>query len=560
MKNLAVLLGMFAFLFVSCDEDNDGTLDALEPTIVAIAPLQGAVGEHLTISGVNFGKSSTVSIGGVEAKVLAVTRTAIQAKVPEGLSAGKAEVVVTTGRNSSEPLLFKVTEDDADPKEPEATNFRVTIENVVTPQPFFQSGVFNTPVGADAPGPALPGDGDAEGGAYEFSFYAGPSTVPGTTTKLSFATMFVASNDLFFAPLGSGITLYDESGQPTSGDITDQVFLWDAGTEVNEEPGGANQPPSQVGPDTGKDENGVVLLLDSVNKSKNGLVVPNIETCYPLVNEAIKVYISNEGTKFTVRIYNLSGATDVPGPLSPGVYVVHTADNPLFVTNDPDFGEGLEAIAEDGNPGELGPSLAARTGLIVPLSPGVWAVHQEDVMPFFTSGEPDRGYGLEGIAEDGSPAQLGENLMGAEGVGASAVFNTPAGADAPGPIGPGGSYEFTVAAKPGYNLSLTTMFVQSNDLIYTFEDNGLPLFMEDGTPKSGNVTDYVLLYDVATEVDQFPGAGLDQVIRQAGPNTGADDDDKAVGSVTADGETPAADGFVYPATSTVIKVTVTPVP
>ncbi len=553
MKRLPLFFALFALLFVGCDEDQDGTIDVLEPTILTVSPAAGPAGSHVTISGLNFTGSSTVSIGGVAADVATVGRTAIAVKVPTELKEGKSEIVVTTNGSNSDPFPFTVTEGDT--KEPEATTFRVTIENVNTPQPFFQSGVFNTPVGASAPGPALPGDDSA----YEFSFYAGPSTVPGTTTKLSFATMFVASNDLFFAPLGSGITLYDDHGDPISGDITDQVFLWDAGTEVNEEPGGPNQPPSQTGPNTGEDENGVVLLLDSVNKEKNGLIVPNIETCYPLVHEAIKVYISNEGTKFTVRIYNLSGNTDVPGPLSPGVYVVHTDDNPLFITNDPDFGDGLEAIAEDGNAGPLGASLADRTGLIVPMSPGVWAVHKEDVMPLFTSGEPDRGLGLEGIAEDGSAAELGGNLPGTEGVGASAVFNTPVGADMPGPIGPGGSYAFTVTAKPGYNLSLATMFVQSNDLIYTFEDNGLPLF-KDGAPVSGDVTDYVLLYDVATEVDQFPGAGLDQVIRQSAPDTGADDDDDRIGRLVADGQTPAADGFVYPETKSIIRVTVTPEP
>ncbi len=558
MKKLPLFFALCALLFAGCDEDQDGTPDVLEPTILTVSPHQAPVGSHVTISGLNFTASSTVAIGGVPADVSTVGRTAIAVKVPAGLEAGKAEIVVTTNGSDSDPFPFTVTKADA--KEPEATTFRVTIENVNTPQPFFQSGVFNTPVGATAPGlarpgPALPGDGSA----YEFSFYAGPSTVPGTTTKLSFATMFVASNDLFFAPLNSGITLYDDNGDPINGDITDQVFLWDAGTEVNEEPGGPNQPPAQAGPDTGEDEDGVVLLLDSVNTDKNGLVVPNIKTCYPLVNEAIKVYISNEGTKFTVRIYNLSGNTDVPGPLSPGIYVVHTADNPLFVTNEPDFGNGLEAIAEDGNAGPLGQFLANRTGLIVPMSPGVWAVHKEDVMPLFTSGEPDRGLGLEGIAEDGSAAELGGNLPDVTGVGASAVFNTPVGANAPGPIGPGGSYAFTVTAKPGYNLSLATMFVQSNDLIYTFEDNGLPLF-KDGQPISGDVTDYVLLYDVATEEDQFPGAGLDQVIRQSAPDTGAADSDDRVGRVTADGKTPAADGFVYPETRSIIQVSITPEP
>ena len=440
--------------------------------------------------------------------------------------------------------------DDQDTMKVEPTTFRIKIENVVEPQPFFQSGVFNTPVGADMPGPALPG----EESAYEFSFHAGPSTVPGTTTRLSFATMFVASNDLFLAPLGSGIVLY-EDGEPIEGDITDQVFLWDAGTEVNEEPGSESQPPTNTG---GEDENGVVQLLDEVNESKNGLIVPNIETCYPLINEAIKVTIHNEGTLFTVRIYNLTGNTDLPSPLSPGVYAVHTEPNLLFETGEPDFGVGLEAIAEDGNAAPLGEYAAERTGLIVPLSPGVYAVHKPDVMPLFTSGEPDYGMGLEAIAEDGSAEELGMNLPNVEGVGSSGIFNTPVGADEPGPIGPGGSYEFTVMAKPGYHLSWATMFVQSNDLLYTFMDNGVPLFDKDGKPVSGDVTELVFLYDVGTEVDEFPGAGLHQVIRQDGPDSGPDDDDDTVSRVTADGETLADDGFVYPPTPSVIKVTVTP--
>lgn len=552
MKKLPLFFALSALLFAGCDEDQDGTIDVLEPTILTVSPAAGPTGSHVTISGLNFTASSTVSVGGVMADVATVGRTAIAVKVPEGLTTGKAEIIVTTGGSASDPFPFAVTENA---KEPEATTFRVIIENVITPKPFFQSGIFNTPIGASAPGAALPGDDSA----YEFSFYAGPSTVPGTITKLSFATMFVASNDLFFAPLGSGITLYDANGNPISGDITDQVYLWDGGTEVNEEPGGPNQPGNQTGPDTGIDENGVVLLLDSVNKEKNGLVVPNLETCYPLVHEAIKVTIHNEGSKFTVRIYNLSGNTDVPGPISPGVYVVHTEENPLFITNEPDFGDGLEAIAEDGNAGPLGESLAERTGLIVPLSPGVWAVHKEDVMPLFTSGQPDRGLGLEGIAEDGSAAELGGNLPSVAGVGSSAVFNTPVGGDMPSPIGPGGKYEFAVMAKPGYHLSLATMFAQSNDLIYTFEDNGLPLF-KDGAPIEGDITDYVLLYDVATEEDQFPGAGIDQVIRQGSLDTGAADDDDRLERVTADGQTPAADGFVYPATNTVVKVTITPQP
>ena len=60
--------------------------------------------------------------------------------------------------------------------------------------------------------------------------------------KLSFATKFVQSNDLFYAPDGEGIAVWGDDG-PITGDITDQIMLWDAGTEVNQEPGtGADQP------------------------------------------------------------------------------------------------------------------------------------------------------------------------------------------------------------------------------------------------------------------------------------------------------------------------------
>ena len=75
-----------------------------------------------------------------------------------------------------------------------------------------------------------------------------------------------------------------------------------------------------------------------------------------------------------------------------------------------------------------------------------------------------------------------------------------------------------------------------------------------------DVTSHVFPHDVATKIDQFPGAGLDQVIRQRAPDTGADDDDERVGRVTADGQTQAADGFVYPKTKSIIKVTVSPEP
>lgn len=106
--------------------------------------------------------------------------------------------------------------------------------------------VFNTPVGASAPGPITPG------AAYEVTI----SAMPGD--RLSLALMMGQSNDWFYAPAESGIELY-KNGKAIRGDITSELSMWDAGTEVDEEPGiGPNQGPRQKAPNTGKGENGVV--------------------------------------------------------------------------------------------------------------------------------------------------------------------------------------------------------------------------------------------------------------------------------------------------------------
>ena len=113
------------------------------------------------------------------------------------------------------------------------------------------NGVFNTPLGAMMAGPIRPGD------AYEFTFTAAPGM------KLYMAQMFGQSNDWFYAPGRLGIALFDGKGNPLSRDITDQLYLWDAGTEKDEEIGiGPNQGPRQKGPNTGEAERGVIHRVE----------------------------------------------------------------------------------------------------------------------------------------------------------------------------------------------------------------------------------------------------------------------------------------------------------
>lgn len=106
--------------------------------------------------------------------------------------------------------------------------------------------VFNTPVNANAPGPITPG------AAYEVTI----SAIPGD--RLTITAMMGQSNDWFYAPAESGIELF-KSGSAMSGDITSHLSMWDAGTEVDQEPGiGSEQGPRQKSANTGKAENGVV--------------------------------------------------------------------------------------------------------------------------------------------------------------------------------------------------------------------------------------------------------------------------------------------------------------
>jgi len=111
------------------------------------------------------------------------------------------------------------------------------------------------------------------GGLFRAKFTANPGD------KFSFAVMLEQSNDAFYAFGPEGIDLFDADGNPVSGEVTAQVMLWDAGTEVNQAPG--------IGPDTGikeqafdqgESENGVVRLLD------DGFA-------YPAIGEVIKVSI-----------------------------------------------------------------------------------------------------------------------------------------------------------------------------------------------------------------------------------------------------------------------------
>ena len=99
---------------------------------------------------------------------------------------------------------------------------------------------------------------------------------------------------------------------------------------------------------------------------------------------------------------------------------------------------------------------------------------------------------LTALAETGNNGSLAELAMGSDAVSSVVAFPAPPA----GVVIPGGSVSemVTASSSAGY-LSLATMLVQTNDGIVLA--NGLPLFDEDGNPRSFTMD--LISYDAGTE-------------------------------------------------------------
>ena len=400
--------------------------------------------------------------------------------------------------------LQKATLPDAVP----GSTFTVKIENVSTPYDYFAAGAKYIPDGESSPGPAFPGQ------SFTIKFHAGKGH------KLSFATMYGASNDLFYAPSDGGIDLFS-GDTPLTGNITNLVSLWDAGTEVNHAPASGED---------GAEESVAVQSVRNTDNVMDGFSYNNVE-------ENIEVTLAYDGTSlFTLTIKDLAGSST---PLSPVAWVVHyDMQKPIFTEGQIDYGHGLEDLAEMGNAEPLSSYLTSVSGYVSPVAPGVYVVHKKGQKPVFKEGKTDYGEGLEMLSEVGDPTGVYNSLI-AEGYDAG-VYNTPDGASGPAPIFPGESYTFQVKANVGDYLSFASMLGKSNDEFFAPSEMGIRLF-NGKTAISGDITSRIMLWDAGTEVNEYPGAGIHQ-----GP--GGVDEMQPVSAPD--------DGYMWPDVGQVIKVTI----
>ena len=414
---------------------------------------------------------------------------------------------------SEDMLSDEVTNNDLKSKragkgKPAAT-FTVKIENISTVYDYFEAGAKFVPDGESSAGPAFPGH------SFTVKFHAGRSH------RLSFASMYGASNDLFYAPSDAGIKLFDGDGNPTTGNITGMISLWDAGTEVNHAPGSGED---------GAEESAPVQSVRNTDNKMDGF-------SYNSVEENIEVLLSYDGvSEFTLNINVLPGSST---PLSPVAWVVHSdMQKPIFTEGAMDYGLGLEDLAEMGNAAPLSENLSLNSGYVSPIAPGAWVLHKQGQKPVFDEGKPDYGKGLEMLSEMGDPVGLiTEYLL--EGF-ETGIFNIPVGASDPAPLFPGETYTFTFEANPGDYLSFATMLGKSNDLFLSLDDMGIPLF-KGYTPIKGDITGLVSVWDAGTEVNEYPGAGIHQ-----GP--GGIDEHKDIMVVN--------DEFMWPEANDIVRVVI----
>ena len=196
-----------------------------------------------------------------------------------------------------------------------------------------------------------------------------------------------------------------------------------------------------------------------------------------------------------------------------------------------------------------GEVLKLSTGTTAPFvaAPTFWALHAGAANPIFTGGQPEPGNGLEQLAETGNPEGLIKYVSAISGVAAVGANARPLGATGDGPLTPGQAYEFEVSASPGQSLSLAWMFGQSNDLFYSNE-RPIALFV-GGTPVSGDMTAQISLWDAGTEVNEEPGLGPNQAPRQKSPDAGTAEK-QSIAHVR--------DRYNYPSIGQVLRVTMTP--
>ena len=159
--------------------------------------------------------------------------------------------------------------------------------------------------------------------------------------------------------------------------------------------------------------------------------------------------------------------------------------------------------------------------LKTPLSPVFYALHEEGENTFMAGDIASAG--LELLAEGGDPSTLVTESMSA---------GLMAGAAGAAPFGPGAEVTFMITPTTSDSkLSLSTMIVESNDLLIGTSEGGIALLDDTGSPLNAldvkmSLMKSLRVWDAGTEANEVPGVGPNQPLRGGGGTGDADLNDK----------------------------------
>ena len=211
-------------------------------------------------------------------------------------------------------------------------------------------------------------DVNPEPGGVIHSVAVFEGTPPGETTRmklsaptgsrLSLATMLVQSNSKFRGLSDDGVSLYDESGRPLYTEHTKLVSgICTSGTERQQKDGIGNGQPMNGNDRVGSD------VIGTVRFDSNPFMTLPMDTADVYIQK-----VEGSDNQFDLEIVNRG--LQIPGNVNctrfnvnyaPGICVVHSGSQKVLYTEGaPDYGDGLKALAEDGNPAPLETTLRAR--------------------------------------------------------------------------------------------------------------------------------------------------------------------------------------------------------
>lgn len=133
----------------------------------------------------------------------------------------------------------------------------------------------------------------------------------------------------------------------------------------------------------------------------------------------------------------------------------------------------------------------------VELGPGFWIRHRGPD-PLFAEGLPDRGEGLQSLAEQRSLDRIASSNERVIRLGTAGLFEA---VDIGGPAGPGQSMTFEVEAFPGESVTFVLPFADGEDALVGPGGIGLALFDATRTPITGDVTAVARVWDLGTSSD-----------------------------------------------------------